>query len=136
MQIVFHWQAILLASLVGVIVSAIWYSPLVFFKPWQRLSGLSDEQLKAGFGPLTGLLIGLVGALLSAICLDGFFTFTGSNNFMMGAMAGLQLFLGLVLPAMAVEHAFARRPWALLALNLGPVLINAALMGGLIASMR
>lgn len=136
MQIVFHWQAVLLATLVGVIISSIWYSPLVFLKAWQRLSGLSDEQLKAGMGPLAGLGLALAGSLITALCLDGFFTFTGSRDFMMGAMAGLQLGLGLVVPAMAVEHAFARRPWPLLALNLGPVLINAVLMGGLIASMR
>lgn len=136
MQIVFHWQGILLASLVGVIVSAIWYSPLVFLKLWQRLSGLSDEQLKAGMGPLGWLVLALVGSFATALCLDGFFNFTGSNNFMMGMMAGLELFIGLVLPAMAVEHALAKRPWALLALNLAPLAINAAVMGGLIASMR
>lgn len=136
MQIVFHWQGILLASLVGVIVLAIWYSPLVFLKLWQRLSGISDEQLKAGMGPLAWLVLALIGSLATAICLDGFFNFTGSSNFMMGMMAGLQLFVGMVLPAMVVEHALAKRPWALLALNLAPVALNAALMGGLIASMR
>lgn len=134
MQIVLHWQAIALAALVGTTISAIWYSPLVFHKAWSRLSGLSDEALKAGFGLAFGLSV--LGAFLQALCLDGFFNFTGSNNFAMGAMAGLQLCLGLVIPAMVAEHAFGRRPWALLALNVGPVLINAVLMGGLIASMR
>jgi hypothetical protein len=134
MNIVFHWQAIFMATLVGVIVSAIWYSPLVFHKLWQQLSGLSDERLKQGFGLSLGLAV--LGSLATALCLDGFFNFTGSNSFAMGAMAGLQLFLGLVLPAMVTEHAFGRRPWPLLALNLGPVAINAIVMGGLIASMR
>lgn len=136
MQIVFHWQAVLMATLVGVIVQAVWYSPLVFLKEWQRLSGVSDEKLKSGLGPMAGLGLALLGSLAMALCLDGFFTFTGSNTFMMGAMAGLQLSLGLVVPALAVEHAFAQRPWPLLALNLGPVLINAVLVGGLVASMR
>ncbi len=134
MQIVFHWQAVAMAALVGLIVSAVWYSPLVFHKAWQRLSGLSDEALQQGFLPSLG--IAAVGSLLSAVCLDAAFNFTGSNSFGMGALAGLQLSLGLVVPALAAEHAFGRRPWALLALNLGPVLINAVLMGGLIASMR
>lgn len=134
MQIVFHWQAVAMAALVGVIVFAIWYSPLVFHKLWQRLSGLSDEALAVGFLPALGLAA--LGSLFSALCLDAAFNFTGSNSFGMGAMAGLQLALGLVVPAMAAEHVFGRRPWALLALNVGPVLINAVVMGGLIASMR
>lgn len=134
MQIIFHWQAVFLATLVGSIITAIWYSPLGLGKPWQRLSGLQDEQTQKGFAPLLGLAV--LGAFVMALCLDGFFNFTQSSSFGMGAMAGLQLSLGLVLPAMAVEHGFGRRPWALLGLNLAPVLVNAVVMGGLIASMR
>lgn len=136
MQIVFHWQAVLLATLVGVVVSAVWYSPLVFLKPWMRLNNMTEEQLKAGMGPLAGLGLGAASAFLQALCLDAAFAFTGSNSFGMGALAGLQLALALVLPPLAVEHAFAHRPWALLGLNAAPIVLNAVIMGGLIASLR
>lgn len=136
MQIVFHWQAILLAALVGVVVPGIWYSPLVFFKTWLRLSNMTEEQFRSGGSPMVALGLSVVGALISALTLDGFFNFTGSNDFLMGALAALQLYGGLVLPAQAVTHAYEKKPWALFALNLGPGLINAAVMGGLIASMR
>jgi hypothetical protein len=136
MQIVFHWQAVLLAALVGVAVPGLWYSPLAFFKTWLRLSGMDESTFRAGGGPMIGLGLSVLAALLGALTLDGFFAFTGSNDFQMGALAALQLYLGLVLPGLAVEHAYNKKPWALFGLNLVPGLLNAALMGGLIASMR
>ena len=136
MQIVFHWQAVLLSALVGLVVTAIWYSPLAFHQVLRRLSGDGGDGEAAASAQALGLGIAALAALATALCLDGFFNFTRSSSFGMGALAGLQLFIGLVLPAMAVAHVFSRRPALLLALHLGPLLINALLMGGLIASMR
>jgi hypothetical protein len=135
MQIVFHWQAVLLAALVGVVIPALFYSPFAFLKLWLRLSGISEEAFKQRSMWLP-LGLGIAGALLSALCLDGFFAFTGSNDFGMGALAALQLYGGLVLPAQAISHAYDGKPWSLFGLNLVPGLLNAAIMGGLIAAMR
>jgi hypothetical protein len=135
MQIAFHWQAVLLAALVGVVVPGLWYSPFAFLKTWLRLSGTSEEAFKAR--PLwVALALSVAGSLLTALCLDGFFFFIGPADFGMGALAALQLYGGLVLPAQVVSHAYEGKPWSLFALNLGPGLINAVVMGGLLASMR
>jgi hypothetical protein len=136
MQITFHWQAVLLAAMVGVAIPALWYSPLAFLRVWLSLNGLDEERFKATFRPLAGVGLAALAALLQALCLDAAFLFTGSNSFGMGALAGLQLSLALVLPPLALEHALARRPWRLLGLNAVPILLNAVLMGGLIASLR
>jgi len=134
MQITFYWPAVALCTLLGVVIHAIWFSPLVMGGLWQRLAQLSDEDARKGLLPRLGLA--LLASFATSLCLSGFFNFTGSSTFMMGAMAGLQFLLGLVIPAMALTHVMARRPPLLLVLDLGPVLLNAIVLGGVLAAWR
>lgn len=41
------WIAVLVATVVAFVLGGLWYSPALFAKPWQRDTGLSDEQLDA-----------------------------------------------------------------------------------------
>jgi hypothetical protein len=43
-----NWLAALAAGVSSFVVGGLWYSPALFGKAWQRETGLSDEQLKAG----------------------------------------------------------------------------------------
>jgi hypothetical protein len=126
-----NWPAVAVAMFLGVFVQILWYSKALAGAEWQRLSGLDAEALQQGFVPRISLAF--VGCLASAWCLAGFFNFTGSNNFLEGSLAGLQLFLGLLAPAMAVEHVSARRPLNLLLINLLPAGLVLILQGGLLA---
>lgn len=134
MQITFYWPAVALSTLLGVVIHAIWFSPLVLGGLWQRLAGQSDEEAKQGLLPRLGLA--LLGSFATSLTLAACFNFTGSNSFVMGSMAGLQLFLGLLLPALGLAYVMARRPPLLLVLDLGPVLLNAVILGGLLAAWR
>ena len=134
MQIVINWAAVAVAMLVGVFLNALWYSKPLFGPLWQRLSGLEGQDLKVGFFPR--LALAFVASFGSACCLAGAFNFTHSNDFLQDSLAGLQLFLGLVAPAMAVEHVFSHRPLKLLAINLGPSALVLILQGGLLAAWK
>lgn len=41
------WIAVLVATVVSFVLGGLWYSPMMFAKPWQQDTGLSDEQLNA-----------------------------------------------------------------------------------------
>lgn len=41
-----NWLAVLVAAVASFLIGGVWYGA-IFAKPWQRLSGLSDEQAKA-----------------------------------------------------------------------------------------
>jgi hypothetical protein len=38
-----NWLAIIVATVVVFIGGALWYSPLLFVKPWMRLTGVTDD---------------------------------------------------------------------------------------------
>jgi hypothetical protein len=134
MSLVINWGGVAVATLVGVFLFALWYSPFVFGKLWQRLEGLDDGQATAGVLPRLGAA--LAAAFLQALLLAGAFNFTGSNSFLMGSLAGAQLWLCLVAPALALAEVPGRRSWALLGLHSSVVLLVLVLQGGLLASWR
>jgi hypothetical protein len=132
MQIVFHWQAVALATAAAWVLYVLWFSPFLFGGLWQRLEQLSDEGVRAGL--LTRLALALVAAAAQAICLAGFFNFTQSSSFAMGALAALQLGLGLAAPAVVLLLVMGRRKAGLLGIYLGWLLISQLLAGGLLAA--
>lgn len=133
-MVTINWPAVAVAMVLGVFIQALWYAKPLFGPAWQRLSKLDDETLKTGSAPRMALAF--VTSFASAWCLAGFFNFTHSSDFLQGSLAGLQLFLGLVLPSMAIEHVFSRRSPKLLAINLAPVALVLVLQGGLVAAWK
>ncbi|HTB33699.1 MAG TPA: DUF1761 domain-containing protein [bacterium] len=134
MSLMINWGGVAVATLVGVFLYSLWYSPFVFGKAWQGLEGLDDAQAGSGVLPRLGAALGA--AVLQALLLAGAFNFTGSNSFLMGSLAAAQLWLCLVLPALALAELPGRRAWGLLAMHSGVILLVLVLQGGLLASWR
>ena len=59
-----NWLAILLAALIRMAVGTAWYSPLLFVKPWQALTGVTPASMKAGMS--RAIFIDAVMSLLMA----------------------------------------------------------------------
>jgi hypothetical protein len=132
MPLSIHWAAVAAAMVAGVLVNGLWYAKFMLGSQWQTLSGLDGRDLKQGFPPRLALAFAC--SFLSAWCLEGFFNFTGSATFLQGSLAGLELFLGLVAPAMATEHIFGQRPVKLLLINLGAAGLSLLAQGGLLGA--
>ncbi len=133
MQIALFWPAILVAALIGFVVPALWYAPKLFGATWMQLSGFKPDPDK---NPTRELLASGVASFVMAYAVAGFLNFTGSNTFGQGFLAGLQFWLGFVVPVMTVDYLFARRSLALLGINVGHSGIVLALMGGLLAAWK
>jgi Protein of unknown function (DUF1761) len=132
MQIAFDWEAVALATVLSWILYVLWFSPFVFGGLWQRLEQLSDEGVREGL--LTRLILALVASAAQSLCLDGFFNFTRSNNFYMGALAALQLCLCLAVPAGILLLVMGRRKPGLIGIYLGWLLLSQILSGGILAA--
>ena len=55
--------AVFVCALLSLVIGALWYSPLLFFKAWQRQTGLTDEQI-AKAKPIKTYSLTLVLALM------------------------------------------------------------------------
>ncbi len=118
-----NWLAIFLAALSAFLVGGIWYSAL-FAKSWQRLAGVSDDQMKTG---MAKIFIGsFVLSLIMSVNL-GFFI--GKESAIFGLGAGLAVGLGWVATSFGMNYLFERKPVGLFLINAGYNIVSYALMG-------
>ena len=125
-----HVGPFVVAVLVKIVVGALWYSPLLFLKEWQRLSGVSDEAIKGGMAK--GMATWIVGALLMSFVLAHAVFYAGAHSVGTGAAVGFFNWLGFILVAQLDDWAAARRPFKLLAINAGSNLVALLIMGAIL----
>ena len=127
MELEINFLGALAGALSAMVIGALWYSPWMFAGRWQALIGKSDDELG---NPVTAMLIALVmfivmGAGMSWIIPD-------DSEIRVGLMWGFIGFWGFALPTTVINGVFERRPWALIAIYLGYLLISMLVMAGFI----
>lgn len=127
-----HAHPFLVAALVKFVVGALWYSPMLFLKPWQRLSGISDEQMKGGM--VKGMITWIIGALLMTFVLAHAVYYAHATTLAQGAAVGFFNWLGFILVVQLDDWAAAKRPTQLLAINAGGNLVALVIMGAILAA--
>lgn len=111
-----NWLAVIAASIAGFAIGAIWYSPLLFAKSWQREAGVTDEQLRSANMALIfggALALTFVAALVFALFLGP------QPGVRFGAAAGFAAGLFWVTASLGVNYLFERRSLRLFLINGG-----------------
>lgn len=125
-----NWIGALVAALAAFLVGAVWYSPLLFARPWQRALGLSDEDLRSGS-------IGRIFAsafVAMFIAAAGFSLILGQDaGWIDGLHWGLGVGLLFVATSLAIHNAFERRPLYYWAINAGFNLVQFLIYGLVLA---
>ena len=125
--------AVLLCGVASLALGAIWYSPMLFAKGWQRAAGLSDEQAKSGN---MALIFGLT-FLLSLIAAYVFGMFLGQSMPLAGAVgAGFSAGLCWVAASFGINYLFERRPLSLWLINGGYHTVQFTLFGLILGLVR
>jgi hypothetical protein len=121
----------LVGSIAGAVaamaIGSLWYSPWLFANRWQALIGKMPDELG---NPVTAmvaasLMFVLMGFGMSWIIPNG-------SSVGIGMMWGFIGFWGFALPTVVINGAFERRPWSLLAIYLGYLLVSMLVMAAII----
>jgi hypothetical protein len=122
--------AVVAAALASFVLGGLWYSPILFGKPWQRETGLTDERLKAGN---MGLIFGLAFVLSLAAALV-FALFLGPRPpLALGLGAGASAGLFWVAGSFGINYLFERRSLKLFLINGGYHALQFTLIGLILA---
>lgn len=112
-----NYLAVLVSGIVIFILGGLWYSPVLFAKPWVKLMSKSEEELKAmAGGPVPYILVffcGLLTALVMAIVLNHFRPLNAGR----GALTGVLCWLGFAGPTSFGTAVFSGQPRALWLIN-------------------
>ena len=134
MAIPINWLAVLAAFVIRMVVGTLWYSPLLFVKPRQALTGVTPESMKAGMGRALG--VDIVMSLIMAFALANIIGASGITDWGNGAGAGFWVWLGFVLATHLPLWGYENRPLKLIAINAAHNLVALVLMGAVLGGWR
>ncbi|MDO8861985.1 DUF1761 domain-containing protein [Haliea sp. E1-2-M8] len=123
--------AVIVAVLSAFLIGGLWYSPLLFAKPWMAAAGISEEQARqAKMAKVFG--ISFIWVLLGAYV---FAMFLGPDASLgLGAGAGFAAGLFWVAGSFAVNYQFEQRPLRLLLINGGYHTVQYTVIGLILAA--
>jgi hypothetical protein len=133
-----NYPAVFVAALAYWLLGAVWYSPILFARPFVALMHLTPEQLAAAEAAGAGkqIAVALLISLLLAYVLAHFVRFTGAETARSGILTGFWLWLGFVATTNLETVLFESRPLGLYLINNGYHLVGLLGMGALLAVWR
>jgi hypothetical protein len=129
--------AVLVAAIAAMVVGFLWYSPLLFAKPWMVLMGYDPndkaglEQMRKSAGKSYG--ISFLASLLSAFVLGKIIVITTVDSALYGMKIGFAIWLGFVATVQLTEVLFAKKPAKLFLINTGYQMVCYLAMGAILA---
>lgn len=130
-----NYFAILLAVVANMATGMLWYSPMLFAKPWMKAMGytassMKDDQKEMGkwYG-ISAILGGVMAYVLSHVMALSM-NFFGTDPVTTGLTSAFWMWLGFIMPVQATTTIFSReKNWNLFGINTGYQLVSMLLMG-------
>ncbi len=126
--------AVFVCAVLSLAIGALWYSPLLFFKAWQKQTGLSDEQL-AKAKPLKTYSLTLLLAWIISYNL-AFFLGDSKTNWQWGLTAGLLAGVGWAATMFVIISLFEQRTLKYMLINCGYIIVYFGLIGFVLGIWR
>lgn len=130
-----NYLAVLVAAVAGMILGALWFSPLLFGNLWVKLNGMTAAQLEESKkkGMAKSYLLAFVGELVTAYVLAHIVDYAGVVTVTQGLQAGFWIWLGFVATTTLGAVLWEGKSPKLYALINGHALLNLLLMGVILA---
>lgn len=125
--------AVLVCAVMSLFIGGLWWSPLLFAKPWQREVGLSDEQLKQ-MNPAKTFGLSFVLAYLASYNL-AFFLGAPGTTWQWGIAAGLLAAIWAIVMYVIIS-LFEQRSLKLMLINTGYIAVYFAVIGFILGIWR
>jgi len=129
--------SVLAAAVATMILGFLWYSPLLFAKPWTLAMGYDPndkakmEEMRKGAGKLYGITF--IASLISAFVLGKVIEITTVNSVPYGMKIGFAVWLGFVTTVQLTSTLFKKRPIKLYLIDTGYQLVCYLVMGAILA---
>ncbi len=132
-----NFWSVLVAAVAIMILGFLWYSPLLFAKPWTVAMGYDPndkakmDEMRKGAGKLYGITF--VASLISAFVLAKIIDVTTVNSALYGMKIGFAVWLGFVTTVQLTSTLFKKRPIKLYWIDTGYQLVCYLAMGAILA---
>jgi hypothetical protein len=115
-----NYPAVVVAVVANMLAGALWYSPVLFAKPWMAAVGMTAEDMRHGRAAATrGYIISVVASLVISFALALLVQLAGADGAGDGVLLGLIAGIGFVATTQAASYGFESRPLKLYLINAG-----------------
>jgi len=114
-----NWLAVLVGAVIYFALGALWYSPVLLGRQWQRSIGWDPERTPPETNPTT-YIVPFIAYVVMAVAVGLLAAATGSDTLGEGIVLGLVLGIGLSLMHTLVDATFdpnKPQPWTWFAIN-------------------
>jgi hypothetical protein len=129
-----HW-ALLVSALILWFLGAIWYSPVLFAKPWMALLKIDPSKTNSKT-MVPGMIASFIGDLILSLVLAHIVLWSGADSCGWGAFIGFLVWLGFFAAPNLPQGIYEGRPFKLFAINNGYWLVGLMIVGALLAVWR
>lgn len=132
--------AVLVSALATMVAGFLWYSPVLFAKPWTVLMGYDPNdkakmaEMQKSAGP--SYAMSLIASVLSAIVLGKIIAVANVTTALYGMKISLAVWLGFVTTVQLTNALFSRQPFKLYLINTGYQLVCYLAMGAILGGWR
>ena len=121
------WR-VAVAAIAAFMVGGLWYSPLLFARPWMKAMGYDPddkqkcEEMKKGAGPLYAMAF--LSSLVTAAVLAKFLSVLGASEPLYGMKIAFAAWLGFVATTQLTGTLFGKKPIVLFFIDSGHQLVG------------
>jgi len=120
-----NYLAVLVAAVAVFVLGWLWYSPLLFFKPWMRLRGMDPDAAMAGAKmPVGKLVIEFVRCLILACVIARLVALLAVGSWMGAVHVGFFLWIGFPVVILTGSVLWENIPWKVAAIHAGDWLVK------------
>ena len=120
-----NYWAVLVAAIVVFVLGWLWYSPLLFYKPWMRARGLDPAAAMAGAKmPVGKLVVELVRCLVLAFVIAHLVGGLGISSWLIAAHLGLLLWIAFPVVLLTGSVLWENVPVKVAAIHAGDWLVK------------
>jgi len=120
-----NYLAVLVAAVAAFVLGWLWYSPLLFFKPWMRLRGMDPDAAMAGAKmPVGKLVIEFVLCLILACVIARLVALLAVGSWLGAVHLGFFLWIGFPVVILTGSVLWENIPWKVAAIHAGDWLVK------------
>ena len=128
-----HW-AVLLCAAVNLLLGALWYSPMLFYKSWMKENKFTEEDVKK-VNPAKTYGITIVLSIMISYNL-AFFLGDDKTDAAWGTTAGFMAGFGFSALIFTVVALFEQRSWKYILINGGYITVYFTVIGFILGAWR
>lgn len=130
-----NFPAVLVASVVGYVIGALWYSPLLFGKSWMSMMNFDEKMLEEvkqkGMGKTYAAAF--FNTFIMALVLSIFVRHPGATHLWVGLLTGFLIWLGFMVTIHTASFLWEGKPTKLFFLNAGHNLVSILVMSTILS---